>query len=99
MTETLISSLSQLPNLTLKARSSVFRYKGKETTPQTIGEHGNVQAILNGRVSQYGNGLTLSIWNSSMCKLKMLFGANNTIGDKPTLLAYKARLRLMFRAN
>src|SRR5262245_62090944 len=30
MTETLISSLSQLPNLNVKARSSVFRYKGKE---------------------------------------------------------------------
>src|SRR5258705_2686419 len=29
MTETLISSLSQLPNLTVKARSTVFRYKGK----------------------------------------------------------------------
>src|SRR5215470_3397089 len=32
MTETLISSLSQLPNLSVKARSSVFRYKGKETS-------------------------------------------------------------------
>jgi hypothetical protein len=30
MTETLISSLSQLPNLNVKARSSVFRYKGKD---------------------------------------------------------------------
>ena len=31
MTETLISSLSNLPNLNVKARSSVFRYKGKNT--------------------------------------------------------------------
>src|SRR6266404_6030388 len=31
MTETLIGSLSQLPNLNVKARSSVFRYKGKVT--------------------------------------------------------------------
>ena len=45
MTETLISSLSQLPNLNVKARSSVFRYKGKETNPQTIGKELNVQAI------------------------------------------------------
>jgi eukaryotic-like serine/threonine-protein kinase len=30
MTETLINSLSQIPNLSVKARSSVFRYKGKE---------------------------------------------------------------------
>src|SRR6266849_5008429 len=38
MTETLISSLSQLPNLNVKARSSVFRYKGKDTNPQMIGK-------------------------------------------------------------
>ena len=30
MTETLINSLSQIPNLNVKARSTVFRYKGKE---------------------------------------------------------------------
>jgi TolB-like protein/tetratricopeptide (TPR) repeat protein len=61
MTETLISSLSQLPNLNVKARSSVFRYKGKEINPQTIGKELNVQAILNGRVSQRGDQLTLSL--------------------------------------
>jgi TolB-like protein/Tfp pilus assembly protein PilF len=61
MTETLISSLSQLPNLNVKARSSVFRYKGKETNPQTIGKELNVQAILNGRVSQHADQLTVSL--------------------------------------
>jgi TolB-like protein len=61
MTETLISSLSQLPNLNVKARSSVFRYKGKETSPQTIGRELNVQAILNGRVAEHGNQLTLTL--------------------------------------
>ncbi|MBA2733565.1 MAG: tetratricopeptide repeat protein [Acidobacteria bacterium] len=61
MTETLISSLSQLPKLNVKARSSVFRYKGKDTNAQTIGKELNVQAILNGRVVQRGNDLTLYI--------------------------------------
>ena len=61
MTETLISSLSRLPNLNVKARSSVFRYKGKEANPQTIGKELNVQAILNGRVVQYGDQLTLGL--------------------------------------
>ncbi|MGI8639234.1 MAG: protein kinase domain-containing protein [Pyrinomonadaceae bacterium] len=59
MTETLISSLSQLPNLNVKARSSVFRYKGKEIDAQTIGKELNVQAILNGRVVQRGQDLIL----------------------------------------
>jgi eukaryotic-like serine/threonine-protein kinase len=61
MTETLISSLSNLPNLSVKPRSSVFRYKGKETNPQTIAKELNVQAILNGRVVQRGNEITLYI--------------------------------------
>jgi TolB-like protein/Tfp pilus assembly protein PilF len=60
MTETLISSLSQLPNLNVKPRSSVFRYKG-ETNPQTIGKELNVQAILNGRVVQRGQELSLFV--------------------------------------
>ena len=61
MTETLISSLSQLPNLSVKARSTVFRYKGKTTDARTIGKELNVQAILNGRVVQRGDQLTLSL--------------------------------------
>jgi TolB-like protein len=61
MTETLISSLSQLPNLNVKPRSTVFRYKGKETNPQTIGKELNVQAILNGRVVQRGQDISLFV--------------------------------------
>ena len=61
MTETLISSLTQVPNLNVKARSSVFRYKGKETDAKTLGKELNVQAILNGRVAQRGDQLTLSL--------------------------------------
>src|SRR2546423_138559 len=61
MTESLITSLSQLPRLSVKARSSVFRYKGKEVAPKQVGKELNVQAILNGRVVQRGNDLTLHI--------------------------------------
>ena len=61
MTETLIKSLSGLPGLDVKPRSSVFRYKGKDPDLQTIGKDLNVQAILNGRVAQHGDQLTLSL--------------------------------------
>ena len=47
MTETLIGSLSSVPNLSVKPRATVFRYKGKETDARTIGRDLNVQAILN----------------------------------------------------
>src|ERR1043166_8572827 len=61
MTETLIKSLSNLPNLNVKPRSMVFRYKGKETNLQTLAKELNVQAILNGRVVQRGDQLTISL--------------------------------------
>ena len=61
MTEMLISSLSKLPNLNVKPRSSVFRYKGKATDAKTIGKELNVQAILNGRVVQRGQDLSLFV--------------------------------------
>ena len=61
MTESLIGSLSQIPKLNVKARSSVFRYKGKDTNAQTIGKELNVQAVLNGRVVQRGQDLTLYV--------------------------------------
>jgi serine/threonine-protein kinase len=59
MTDSLINSLSQLPHLSVKARSSVFRYKGKEVEPQRIGSDLSVQAVLSGRVVQRGDDLTL----------------------------------------
>ncbi|HET6889482.1 MAG TPA: protein kinase, partial [Pyrinomonadaceae bacterium] len=59
MTDSLINSLSQLPNLSVKARSSVFRYKGTDVDPQKLAADLSVQAILSGRVVQRGDDLTL----------------------------------------
>jgi eukaryotic-like serine/threonine-protein kinase len=61
MTETLINSLSQIPNLSVKARSSVFRYKGRESDLRTVGKELGVQAILNGRLVMRGDQLTLNV--------------------------------------
>ncbi len=61
ITDMLICNLSRLPILNVKARSSVFRYKGKDVTPHTVGSDLNVQAILNGRIALRGDKLTLSL--------------------------------------
>jgi len=61
ITESLINSLSQLPNLSVKARSTVFHYKGKDVTSQQVGSELSVQAVLIGRVVQRGDELTLSL--------------------------------------
>jgi TolB-like protein/DNA-binding winged helix-turn-helix (wHTH) protein/Flp pilus assembly protein TadD len=59
ITESLINSLSRLPELSVKARSSVFRYKGREIEPQQIAAELSVEAILTGRAVQRGDDLTL----------------------------------------
>ena len=55
MTESIINNLSQLTNLKVIARSSVFRYKGKDLDLQTIGRELNVRALLVGQIKQEGD--------------------------------------------
>jgi TolB-like protein/DNA-binding winged helix-turn-helix (wHTH) protein/Tfp pilus assembly protein PilF len=59
ITESLINNLSQLPNLRVMARSTVFRYKAKDADPQKIGDDLHVQAVLSGRLLQQGNVLII----------------------------------------
>ena len=60
ITESLIDSVSQLPNVSVIARSSVFRYKGRETDPQAVGRELGVKAVLTGRIIQRGDRLMIS---------------------------------------
>ena len=57
--ESVISSLSQLSQVRVMARSTVFRYKGKDIDPRQIGRDLGVQAVLVGRVIQHGDSLTV----------------------------------------
>ncbi len=60
ITESLINNLSQLPNLVVMARSSVFRYKGRDFDPQTVAKDLKVQALVTGRIVQRGDQLIIS---------------------------------------
>jgi TolB-like protein/Tfp pilus assembly protein PilF/predicted Ser/Thr protein kinase len=60
ITESLINNLSQLPNLVVMARSSVFRYKGRDVDPQTVAKELKVQALVTGRIVQHGDQLVIS---------------------------------------
>ena len=55
LTESLIGSLSQVPDLKVMARSTVFRFKGKDEDPQKIGQQLQVSAVLIGRITQHGD--------------------------------------------
>jgi serine/threonine protein kinase/tetratricopeptide (TPR) repeat protein len=55
ITESVINVLSQLPKLKVMARSTVFRYKGREVDPQTVGRELGVRAVLAGRLRAAGD--------------------------------------------
>ena len=61
ITENLISSLSQLPDLAVRSRSSVFRYKGKDVDPQAAASDLKVQAVVTGRVTLRGDSLLVGV--------------------------------------
>ena len=61
ITEQLINSLSELPQLRVPARTTMFRYKGQNPDPQKVGRELGVAAILTGRVDQQVDDLNIQI--------------------------------------
>jgi eukaryotic-like serine/threonine-protein kinase len=61
ITESLINRLSQLPNLKVIARSSAFRYKGRDVDARTAGRELGVSTVLTGRVIKRGDNLSISV--------------------------------------
>jgi len=61
ITESIINALSPLPKLRVMARSTVFRYKGSDVNPITIGRELKVGAVLTGRLVQRGDTLNVNI--------------------------------------
>jgi serine/threonine-protein kinase len=57
ISESLIDKLSQLPGLKVIARSSAFKYKGKDVDPQEVANALRVDGIVTGRVVQRGDQL------------------------------------------
>jgi serine/threonine protein kinase/tetratricopeptide (TPR) repeat protein len=76
LTESLISGLSQLPELKVMARSTVFRFKGKEDDPQKIGQTLQVSALLMGRVTQRGDEVSVQADLVNMSDGSELWGAH-----------------------
>ena len=60
ITESLINDLSQVPNLAVMSRASVFHYKGRETDPQTVAKDLKVEAVVTGRIMQRGDQFIIS---------------------------------------
>ena len=74
LSESLIYRLSQLSNLKVSPRSSVFRYKGKEIDAEKIGNELGVDAVMSGRLTQRGDNLTISVDLIDVRNKKTLWG-------------------------
>ena len=61
LTERVISSLSQSPNLRVRSLTAVSRYKGQQAETERIARELGVQALLIGRVGRGADGLTIHV--------------------------------------
>ncbi|HEV8433880.1 MAG TPA: protein kinase [Thermoanaerobaculia bacterium] len=61
ITEGIINKLSQLPKLKVMARSTVFRYKGRDADAQTVGRELRVRAVLSGRLQHVGDRIVIGV--------------------------------------
>ena len=60
VTESVIASLTHLPDLKVKSRNAVFRYKGKNVDLQRAGTDLGVSALVSGRVTVQGDTIEVS---------------------------------------
>jgi serine/threonine protein kinase/TolB-like protein len=60
ITESLIASLTHVPELKVKSRNSVFRYKEKDVDVQKAGSELGVSALVSGRVTPHGDNVEVS---------------------------------------
>jgi TolB-like protein/Tfp pilus assembly protein PilF len=60
LTESVIQSLSRLPQISVMSSSSVFRYKDKNVDARTAGHDLGVEAVLSGRIVRRGDNIYVS---------------------------------------
>jgi TolB-like protein/tetratricopeptide (TPR) repeat protein len=61
ISETLINTFTKIPGLKVAARTTAFRYRGREGEPQTIGRELGVGVVLAGTLLQRGDDLSVQV--------------------------------------
>ena len=74
ITESLINSLSRVPNLRVVPRSLVFAWKGRDGDPGRAGTDLGVRAVVTGRVSQRGDQLVIGVELTDVAAVSQLWG-------------------------
>jgi eukaryotic-like serine/threonine-protein kinase len=81
--ETLINKLSRIPHLKVMARSTSFRFRGKDVDPRQVGRDLQVGAVLTGRLSLRGDTLVVGAELVDVIQGTQLWGDqyNTRMGD------------------
>jgi eukaryotic-like serine/threonine-protein kinase len=93
VTEGVINTLTQLPNLTVRPRNQVFRYKKRDIDAQAAGREMEVEAVLTGQVTPRAGQLAISLQLIDASENRQLWGAKYTgrSGDLPLMQMQIAR--------
>lgn len=89
ISESLINRLSRLPHLKVIARASVFRYKGKHPDLASVARELGVRAVVSGRVSQRGDGFSVSVELMDARENKQLWGATYNRRSSDLVVAHE----------
>src|SRR5215216_655891 len=83
ITESIINSLSQLPNLKVMSRNAAFRFKGSNLDPVEAGRNLNVGAVLTGRLVKLGDRFVIKTELIKVADGSQLWGAeyNSSLAD------------------
>ena len=98
LTDSIINSLAKLSHVRVVARSSVFRYKGKEVDPISVGKELGVRAVLTGRLTQHGDDLLVSVELLDVRDNKQLWG-EQYVQPVSNLLSMQRRIATEITTN
>jgi eukaryotic-like serine/threonine-protein kinase len=91
ITESLIASLTHVPELKVKSRNSVFRYKGKDVDMQKAGNELGVSALVSGRLIPHGDNVEVSAELTDVRDNTEIWGQHYT-GKSTELIALQQQI-------
>src|SRR5437763_4559787 len=91
ITESLIASLTHVPELKVKSRNSVFRYKGKDVDTQKAGNELGVSALVSGRLTPHGDNVEVSAELTDVRDNTEIWGQHYT-GKSTELIALQQQI-------
>jgi adenylate cyclase len=91
VTESLIGNLARLPQLKVRSRDAVFRYKGRDLDVRRTGSELGVSVLVTGRVMVQGDNIEVSVELTRVPENTEMWGQRYT-GKSANLIAIQQRM-------